>query len=77
MCKDIFIDEHEQSNIMKDHKNFFIKIEKFKPYMIEFEKNKIIKSNVYLSDYAIKRDEYQLIIIITNNKYIFFANNEV
>lgn len=58
MYKEIFINEYKQSNVMKDYKNFLIKIEEFKSYMIKFEKNKIIKSNVYLSDYAIKRDEH-------------------
>lgn len=48
--KDIFIDELEQSDIVENYKIFFKKIEKLKPYIVEFEKNDTIKTKVYLSD---------------------------
>lgn len=53
MCKDVFIDRHKRSNVIKDWDNFLIKIEDFKPYMIKFEKDVEIKPKVYLSNYKI------------------------
>lgn len=48
--KDVFIDRHEWSDIVKDHKEFIKKIEKLKSYMIEFEKDSAMKNKIYLSD---------------------------
>lgn len=50
MHKEIFINGHEQSDVIEDYKTFFKKIEELKPYIIEFEENSAIKSKVYLPD---------------------------
>lgn len=50
MHKDIFIDRYKQSNIVEDYKVFLKQIKKLKPYIIEFEKNGVMKPRVYLLD---------------------------
>lgn len=37
-------------NIIKDYNNFLKKIEKLKPYMVQFEEDDIIKAKIYLSN---------------------------
>lgn len=52
-------------------------MKKFKPSIVEFSKHNIIISKIYLFDYKTEDKYYQLIIIITYNKYIFFPNNVI
>ena len=73
----MFIDRHKQSDIIKDYKNFSKKFEKLKLYMIEFEKDDVIKEKIYLFDYIVKGEKQWPIIIIIYNKYLFFANNSI
>lgn len=40
-------------------------------YLVEFEEDKSIKTKNYLDNYAIANNICQLIIVITNDKYIF------
>lgn len=62
--------------MIKYFKYFFIKIKKIEPYLIKFsEKNYIIKNKNHFLNYIIKSENCQLIIMITNNKYILLANN--
>lgn len=56
MRKDKFVDDYKQSDVIKDHINFLRKMEKLKFYMIEFNKNSIVKSKVYPSDFAVGRE---------------------
>lgn len=64
--------------MVEDWKNFLIKIEDLKFYIIKFEKNNKMKPKTYyLSDCVIRSNNWQLTIIIINNKYIFFANNSI
>lgn len=53
----MFIDRHKQSDIIKDYKNFSKKFEKLKLYMIEFEKDDVIKEKIYLFDYIVKGEK--------------------
>lgn len=46
-------------------------------YLVEFKKDKLIKTKNYLDNYIVKKDVYYFIIVITYNKYIFFANNRI
>lgn len=62
---------------MEDCKNFFIQIEKFKPYVLELKKDGIMKPKIYLFNCIVKKNERLFIIVITYNKYIFFTNNRV
>lgn len=73
----MFTNGHEQPDVVENHKVFLEKIKKLKPYMIDFDKNGVIKPKVYLSDCAIEGNNRQPIIIITHNKRTFFANNRI
>ena len=77
MCKNVFVDRHEQSDVVKDWKNFLQKIEELKPYIVEFEENNAIKPKVYLANYAVRGNNRRQVIIITHNEYIFPANNGI
>ena len=54
----MFINRHEQSNIIKNYKVFFNKIKKLKPYIIEFDKDSIIKYKVYFSNCIVKGNNW-------------------
>lgn len=77
ICKNIFVDRHKQCDIVKDYKNFFKKIKELKSYIIKFEENKIMKLKIYPFNCIFGRDNYYLIVMITYNKYTFFANSRV
>lgn len=78
LYKDIFVNGHEQSNIVNNCKNFLKKIEEFKPYVMKFEKDDIMKLKVYPSSCIIKEDKCRpTIIIIPHDEYIFSINNGV
>lgn len=55
--KNVFTKEYKQSNIIKNDKNFLIKIENFKLYIIEFKKDNIIKRKLYPLNCIIKENE--------------------
>lgn len=48
-----------------------------KPYIVEFEKNKIMKPQVYSDDCIVKYSNYQQVILITYNDNTFSANNNI
>lgn len=75
--KDVFVDKYEQFDIMKDYKNFFIKMEELKLYMVKFEEDGIMNPKLCLSNCVIKGNERQPIIIIIYDEYTFFTNNRV
>ena len=77
VCKDVFIDNHKQLDVVEDQNCFLIKIEKLKLYIVEFSKNSVIKAKDYLVNFVVKGKKYCLIIIIIHNKYTFFANSRV
>ena len=77
VCKNVFVDGHEQSDIVKDHKNFLKKMEELKFYMVTFEKNGIMKPKIYPPDCAVRRYNHRPIIVFTHDEYTFFANNGI
>lgn len=54
ICKDIFIDRYEQSDIIVDQDNFLRKIEELKSYMVEFFENGAMKPKVYFFNCIIR-----------------------
>lgn len=52
VCKNVFVDGHKRSDVIEDGKNFLQKMKEIKSYIVEFEENGAIKSQIYLSDYA-------------------------
>ena len=77
MRKDVFIDGHERSDIVEDRKNFLQKMEKLKPYILEFKENGVMKLKIYLSNCAIKGNDWWPIIVITHDECIFSANDGI
>ena len=77
MRKDVFIDEHERSDVMEDQNNFLTRMEDLKLYIVEFEEDNIMKPKIYPSDCAVGCNDCQLIIVITYNECIFSANNGI
>lgn len=52
-------------------------MEELKPCIVESNKDGAIKSKVYPLDYAVRGNNWWPIIVITNNKCIFLANNRI
>lgn len=77
MHKDIFINWHEQVDIVKDYKNFFKWRKELKLYIIKFEKNNILRPKIYPANCTVWGDWQWLVIIITHNNCIFSANNRI
>ena len=77
MRKDVFIDEHERSDLVKDQNHFLTKIEDFKQYMVRFEENSAMKPGIYLSDCVLRDDDCLPIIVITYNECNFSANDGI
>lgn len=73
----MFINRYILPNIIKDYANFLKKIKKLKLYKVEFDQNRIIKLKIYFFDYIVEKLNYQSIIIILNNKYIFLTNYKI
>ena len=77
MRKNIFVDGHEQSDIIENHKNSLQKMEELKPYIVEFEENGIMKLKIYPSYCAIGGNNWWPIIVITHDEYILSVNNKI
>lgn len=56
--KNVFVDKHKWSNVIKNCRNFVRKIERLKPYMIKVDKNDIIKSKIYYFNWKIKKKNW-------------------
>ncbi len=77
MHKDIFIDSHEQPDVIEDRNCFLTKIEELKLYIFKFNKNGAIKVKNYLVNCTVEKEKRCLIIIITHDKCTFFANDRI
>ncbi len=77
MRQDVFVDRHEQSDIVEDRKNFLNKMEELKSNMVEFKKDGTIKPKIYFSNCEVDRNNCQPIIVITYNERTFSANDLV
>lgn len=73
----MFVDGYKQSDIVQNCSNFLKKIKEQKLYIVEFNKDDIIKPKVYPSNYIVKGENQELIIIITYDKYIFSTNDNI
>lgn len=52
-------------------------MKELKPYIIEFNKNDVMKPKVYLSDCVVEGNNWQLVIVITYKQYKFSKNNRI
>ena len=75
--KDVFINTHERSDVMEDRKNLLGRMEELKLYMVEFEKNGVMKEKIYLPDCAVHSPNRHPIIVLTHDGYTFSANNGI
>lgn len=75
--KNIFVDGHKQLDVVKDRKRFLKKIEKLKPYLVEFNEDGTMKKKNYSTNYAIGGFDCQSVKVITYDEYIFSANNGI
>lgn len=57
MHKDVIINEHERSDIIEDCNNVLKKMEKLKPYIVEFEEDSAMKAKTYSSKMRSRRTE--------------------
>ena len=73
----MFINRYDRSNIVEDRNNFLTRIEDFKPYIVDFEKNSAIKPKIYLSDYEVGGNDRRPIIINTQDDCTFSANDGI
>lgn len=63
--------------MVEDQNLFLNQIEELKSYMVEFDEDNAIKAKEYSIYCIIENDEYQLIIVITHDKYDFSTNDRV
>ena len=63
--------------MVEDHERFLKTIEELKPYMVEFNKNGIMKDKEYPLDCAVGRVIRQPITMITNDECMFSANDGI
>ena len=75
--KDIFIDGHEQPDVVEDQNCFLIKIKELKPYMVEFNEDSAMKAKNYPVDCIVGGEKHRSIIVIIHDEYIFSAMNKV
>ena len=77
MKKDVFVDGHEQSDMIEDCKRFLNKIEDLKPYLVEFNEDDTMNDKTYPPDYTVGVEDRRPVIIITHDECIFLANDSI
>lgn len=77
MHKDLFVDGYKTVDVVNNHANFLKKLEELKPFLVEFNKDGIIKSKIYPSNCIVGSENSRLIIVITYNVCIFLANDRL
>lgn len=75
--KDVFVDGHERSDVIKDRVNFLKKMEELKPYMVEFEESGAMKPKVYPIDCVVGGEDRRPVIVITHDECTFSANDGI
>ena len=75
--KDVFVDRHKRADIVKDYKDFLKRLDKLKPYMVEFEEDGTMKPKIYPFDCAVRGDKRRPIIVITHDECRFSANDGI
>lgn len=75
--KNVFVDEYKWLNVVKDFIRFLNKLEKLKPYLVNFNENSIIKDKIYSSDCAIDGKNLWPVIVITYNEYTISAHEGI
>ena len=71
----MFIDGHERPDGLEYRNQFSREIEAIKPYLVEFEEDRSMKSKIYLEDRIVGGSNRQPIIFITHDESTFNAND--
>ena len=56
--KDVFLNRHEQLDLVKDCAKFLNLMKDIKPYLVEFNEDDTIKDKVYCPDYVVNNNDY-------------------
>ena len=75
--KDVFIDGHEQPDVIEDRKKFLNTMKDLEPYLVEFEEDGSIKTKEYPDDCAVGGDKRRPVIVITHDGCTFLANDGI
>lgn len=51
--KNVFVDGHKQPDVVEDCANFLKRIEELKPYIVEYNQDRVIKPKMYPSNCAV------------------------
>ena len=73
--KDVFVDGHEQPDVVEEQNLFSTQMEESKPYMVEFNEDGAMKAKEYPVDYVVGGDKRRPIIKITHDECTFSAND--
>lgn len=73
----MFIDGYERSNVVDDYKIFLKKKKELKSYWVEFDKSAAVKPKVYLLNCKVKSNNWQPIILISQDDQIFSTYNGI
>lgn len=64
----MFIDGYERADVVEDRVKFLECMKNLKPYLVEFEADGTIKTNIYTNNYQVNADIRRLVICITHNQ---------
>lgn len=73
----MFVDGHERPDVVEDCERFLKVMEELKPYMIEFNKDGIMKDKEYSLNCAVGGGIRQPIIMITYDECMFSTNDGI
>ena len=73
--KNVFVDSHEQSDVIEDRKKFVKTMEEIEPYLVEFDTEGKMLPKAYPSDCAVGKEIRRPIIIITYDECTFSSND--
>ena len=74
--KGVFLDGHEQPGVVKYRAQFLKKLEALDFYLVEFCNDGSMEEKVYPLDYVVGGPNKRSVILITDDKSIFLANDD-
>lgn len=68
---------HERPDVVENREKFLNTMKDLEPYLVTFEKDRLMKTKKYLDNCAIGRDVRCLVIVITHHECMFSANDRI
>lgn len=65
--KGVFYDRHKHPDVIEYHNKFLSDMDALKPYLVEFEKDSLMKPKSYPQDYMVRGPDQRPIILITHD----------